>query len=437
VFFGLAFLGLAFSSSLEGASPNAERPEVEGTRDLEFRHQAEFLGLETEVAMPTVRRERMPRAMGDGAIDLLLIPDSTADRIMAFDPVNGDLYDPDFVPSDPENLATPIEVILSGDAQSLLVSDQVNDVVQQYALDGTYLGVFAPAGGADPSVVENLRGIDILETGHLLVTSAAGGNADSVAEFDLEGQFVGNFVEAGDGGLDDPWDITLAAGAYVSANGNDAILEFDPVTGDYVGDFAPIDSFPEQVSVAANGNLLVAVFSGNDQDVVELFPDGSVSSVIGVFEISGFRGIHELENGNLLASTGSGVYEIDRSGALIDTKITGVSGRFISRVTTPDALTVEISGVCPGEVDLSISGGTPGGEVAVLRGSGIGADEITTARCGSVVTGVENPFLRGLLALGDDGTATLTATVPPVGCGFPVQVLDGLTCELSAIANIP
>ena len=32
---------------------------------------------------------------------------------------------------------------------SILVSDQIDDVVQEYDLDGNYIGVFAPAGGAD------------------------------------------------------------------------------------------------------------------------------------------------------------------------------------------------------------------------------------------------------------------------------------------------
>ncbi|NUM49433.1 MAG: hypothetical protein HUU38_32435, partial [Anaerolineales bacterium] len=95
-----------------------------------------------------------------GTSGLLLIPDSTNKRVMAFDPISGDLIDADFVPADPTHLSTPVQAILSTSG-TLLVSDQINDVVQEYALDGNYLGIFAPAGGVNNAILDNIRGIQL------------------------------------------------------------------------------------------------------------------------------------------------------------------------------------------------------------------------------------------------------------------------------------
>ena len=108
---------------------------------------------------------------------LLLVPESTNDRVMAFDPTTGDLVDANFVPSDPTNLSTPIHAILSAGGDSILVSDQLNDVVQEYDLDGNFLGTFAPAGGPNPTILDNVRGIALRSNGNLLVTVGSGANA--------------------------------------------------------------------------------------------------------------------------------------------------------------------------------------------------------------------------------------------------------------------
>ena len=75
---------------------------------------------------PTRHERALLQLPGTG---LLLVPESTNDRVMAFDPTTGDLVDPDFIPADPTNLSTPIQAILASDGNSILVSDQINDVV--------------------------------------------------------------------------------------------------------------------------------------------------------------------------------------------------------------------------------------------------------------------------------------------------------------------
>ncbi|MBN3585992.1 hypothetical protein JYB64_26725, partial [Algoriphagus aestuarii] len=57
---------------------------------------------------------------------VLLVPDSSNGRVMAFDPQTGNLLDPDFIPYQEEaNLGTPIEVMLNPGGDGFWLSDQI------------------------------------------------------------------------------------------------------------------------------------------------------------------------------------------------------------------------------------------------------------------------------------------------------------------------
>lgn len=298
--------------------------------------EAERTGLDGSVPATAPTPDPQARAAARGMLPgagLLLIPESTNDRIMAFDPDTGNLIDPDFIPADPDNLSTPIEALQSADGMSFLVSDQIDDVVQQYDLDGNYIGVFAPAGGVDVAILDNLRGIAIdPANGHLLVTVGGGTNADAVAEFDTSGNYLGNRVVNGAGGLNSPFDV-LVDGSLLQVPGidSDAVHSFQ-INGSYVADLAPIDTFPEQIFRMDAGGYLVANFSGAQEGVVELDSTGSLVGVYDPASLGGYRGVYELPNGNILTTNGGGVHEIDRAGNLVETKIDGVSARFITFV---------------------------------------------------------------------------------------------------------
>lgn len=278
---------------------------------------------------PDARAAAIRGLVGAG---VLLIPESTNDRVMAFDPATGDLLDADFIPADPTNLSTPIHAILANDGNSILVSDQLEDVVQQYALDGTYLGVFAPAGGVDNTILDNVRGISLDATGNLLVSVGGGANDDAIAAFDTAGNFIGNRVANSAGGLDSPFDVVInGSELLVGGITSDALHRYD-LAGTYIADLAPINTFPEQLQVLANGNVLVANFSGTQEGVMELTSAGAVVGISDPASLGGYRGVFELPNGNILTTNGGGVHEIDRAGNLVETKIAGVSARFIEFV---------------------------------------------------------------------------------------------------------
>jgi hypothetical protein len=271
---------------------------------------------------------------------VLLIPDSANDRVMAFDPLTGDLIDPNFIPPDPTNLTTPIEALLNATQTGILVSDQVNDVVQEYNLLGTFVRVFAPAGGDDEDILDNPRGIALRENGNLLVTVGDGTNANAVAEFNLGGTFIGNFIANGAGGLMSPFDIVMREFDYLVSGINDDTIHRYDLAGKVLPNFAPIDGFPEQVAEAANRNVLVANFTGTQTGVVEYTRTGLLVGIYNPPSLSQYRGVYDLPNGNILTTTSAGVFEISRAGTLVDTKISDVNARFIhlARLRPPGAV---------------------------------------------------------------------------------------------------
>ncbi|MFU8771723.1 MAG: hypothetical protein ACNA8H_04795 [Anaerolineales bacterium] len=266
---------------------------------------------------------------------VLLIPDSTNKRIMVFDPASGDLIDPDFILLEDEPTGTIIHAILGPEGDSLLISDQTRDVVHQYDLEGNYLGIFAPAGGADTDILDNIRGISLRPNGHLLVTTSAGGNAHAIAEFDTQGEFLGNFIDNGSGGLDSPFDVygRVETDWLVSSINSNQVLQYEWDTGDPIGEFAPISSFPQQILQIENTNVLVGNFSGT-QGVYEFMADGTLVDIYNPAGVSNYRGVYELLNGNILTTTSGGVFEINRDGELVETKYSGQS-RFIEFVQLP------------------------------------------------------------------------------------------------------
>jgi len=263
---------------------------------------------------------------------LLLIPESSNDRVMAFDPMTGDLIEENFIPADPANLSTPQHALLNPAQTGILVSDQVDDVVQEYDLSGSYIGVFAPQAGGP--TLNNLRGMEYHPSGDLLVSSGDG----MIHRFDPAGAYVGEFIPSGTGGMTDPYDILYRSNEddfLVAGIDNDAIYQYD-VNGAFIGMFTPLGSinFPEQISIAqSNNNVLVCGFSLPSG----LYEYTSTGTYVNVYNITtGIRGNYELGNGNILVTKGDGVFEIDRNNVLISTKYTGVSARLISFVPQPN-----------------------------------------------------------------------------------------------------
>ncbi|MEU4569886.1 S8 family serine peptidase [Micromonospora sp. NPDC023956] len=349
--------------------------------------------------------EQRVRLLRDG---VLLIPNSgSATRgVMAFDPHSGKLIDPQFVrhvPWDPStSLYTPFQIVAKPDGTGFLMSDQVQSVVTEHGLDGSFHRVFAPAGGGDdPTVMANTRGIALSPRGTVLVTVAGQSNAHSVVEFDADGTYLGTFIAPGADGLKSPWGITFRADdVLVSGSDSDAIHSFSRDGGRANPRFFAGLSWPGQMVEQANGNVLVASWgSGSTPGVWEMDRDGKLIGVYTPPGGTGYQGVHPLGNGNILVTSSRGVHEIDRNGRLVEVENDKGAARFVTHVRLPDLQPC----VTPDEVPW----------LSVDRASaGTGAGRSTEVTVSLDSTGLAAGTYRAQLCVTSDDATTPLVTVP-------------------------
>ena len=264
------------------------------------------------------------------ATSFLMFSESTNDKIWAINATTGDVINPDYIPTDLVNLTTPIQAKLSP-LGKISISDQGADGVFSYDTSGAPLGILAPAGGVNLTLLDNVRGHNYRSNGNLLVTVGSSGNANSIAEFDNLGNYVGQFITAGSGGLNSPWDILIrTADVLVSASSSDAIHRYD-LNGNYLDDFylaGTTSYFPEQMKELSNSNVAVADF-GVGGGVKIYSNTGTLLTSLTV--VTANRGVHDLPNGNFLTTNAAGLFEINgTTGDTVRQIIAGVSGRFIT-----------------------------------------------------------------------------------------------------------
>jgi hypothetical protein len=273
---------------------------------------------------------------------LVLVPDSQADRIMLLDYTNGDIVDENFIPANPGNLSTPVKA-QQHPAGFITVSDQIEDAVLSFDSSGTFLGIFAPAGGVNNAILDNARGHAYLPNKHLVVCNFAGGNAHAVVEFDSVGNYVGNFIAPGSGGLESPWDMLLrTSDLLVSASGTDAVLQYD-LNGNFIDIFAANLNFPRQIIEFPDGRVGVANFSPGSQSGIYIYSADGDTLIDFINTIGSNRGLLLLKNGNLLTSNATGIWEIDiHSGAVVDS-IINISGQHFGLYIVPQSGLPEIT----------------------------------------------------------------------------------------------
>lgn len=291
--------------------------EISGIQNPNSLHGADYSLTKAHITLKEIPAE-----------GIILVPNSENNTVMALDPETGELIDAQYFPPEAENLSTPIEIIYNG--MTYFISDQLKKLIQEFDTDGMFTGTFAPAGGEDQAILSNIRGFHLRENGNILVTVAGGDNAHSVAEFDTEGIYIGNFITNGAGGLDGPWDILHRPefdDYLVSANGSAGIHRYDN-EGNFIEMFATGLSFPEQMQLLGNGNVLVANFSGAS-GLYEFDSDGNQ---VGYFNVvTSLRGVHELPDGNILVTKNGGVYKINRENQSLGLMVAG-NARFITLV---------------------------------------------------------------------------------------------------------
>lgn len=282
------------------------------------------------------------------ATDVLLIPDSTADSVWVFDAFDGSLINSAFI-TDPGSdggidvFDRPMEVLVASDG-SLLVTDQFANVVSQFHQDGSFVGILSLGGIEDTNIMNNIRGGHVLTNGagagDVLVTNSGAFNDLVVSQKNVkrldptDGSEKVDFAFNRYGGIRGPFDIIEYNGeVLVTDEGQDKIVRYT-LDGKFNERFTsalavPQLDFPQQMAVASNGNLLVCAFSSGF--ILEFDSSGSLVGQYDPGTLELYRGIVELGNGNLLVTTNSGVFEVTRTGLVVETEAAGNGFRYITK----------------------------------------------------------------------------------------------------------
>lgn len=264
-----------------------------------------------------------------GADEYLMVTDWTFDRVYLFKKQNGDLVDTAFIPSSPTVLASPKMAMQHFNGRSILVADQITDGVFRFDTNGVYNGLFAPNGGINNSILDNIRGVRYRANNNLLVCVASGASQNTIQQFDTGGVHIGTFIS--NANLNSPFDILYRTNDILISNssGPNFITRFD-LNGNFLSNFYTGSnfSFPQQLQRLANGNILVAAFI-SPSGIVTLDSNGSFLRLQN--SVTGVRSVYLLDNGRYLVSNGSGIHEVDSSsGALLRTVVTGTSFQYIT-----------------------------------------------------------------------------------------------------------
>ena len=289
------------------------------------------------------------------AQDVILIPDSNADSVWVFSAADGSLIDNAFI-TDPGSdggvdvFDRPVEVLVSLDG-TLLVTDQFANVISQFNADGSYIGILSLGGVEDTNIMNNIRGGHVLTqgdgAGDVLVTNSGAFNDLVVSQKNVkrlssaDGSEKVDFAFNRYGGIRGPFDVIEYNGEVLVADeGQDKIVRYtldgkfnERFTSSFV---VPQLDFPQQMAIAGNGNLLVCSFSNG---VILEFD--SAANLVGQYDpgtLDLYRGIAELDNGNLLVSTTTGVFEVTRGGVVVETEAAGTGFRYMTRFAPPPGL---------------------------------------------------------------------------------------------------
>ena len=266
----------------------------------------------------------------------LMVTDWTGDQVYLFNAANGDLADPNFIPTANPQLQSPKHALQHPNGKQIVVSDQISDVVQRFDTNGTYLGIFAPNTGVNTSIVDNMRGIAFRPNNNILVTVGSSANQNTVQQFDSAGVHIGTFIPSGN--ITSPFDILIRTGdLLVSCSSGSDVVRYD-LSGGFLSIFntGTDISFSQQMHRIPGGRIAVSSFSTPNSGLTIL--DSTGVFVNRLTAITGNRGVFLLGNGHYMVTNSAGVHEIDSvSGSVIRTIVTGSSFQYVSYYN-PDIL---------------------------------------------------------------------------------------------------
>jgi hypothetical protein len=264
-----------------------------------------------------------------GPGEFLVVPDSTNDILVTFNPFDGSLINSNFA-----TIAggTPKHALQVGN--EIWVSNQINDNIDRFSLTGSFI---SSIGGA----MDNIKGMAVVGN-EVWVTNAGTNNGapgDAIVKVDIATGSVSGF-SATDGAL---FDVVNYQGQVLGSDFDNENLDFFDSSGSFVSVFHDSDGvsgidFPQQLFVRDDGGILAAGFSppsgvfaydaaGNDPGIVAGLDGGA-------------RGVYELGNGNIMWTNGGGVWVTDPNTGQTLNVYDGGGAQYIDFVAIPAPGTV-------------------------------------------------------------------------------------------------
>lgn len=264
----------------------------------------------------------------------LLIPESSNDQVMLFDQFDGSLINPSFIDLSTQDAGTPINAVVAGG--EIWVTDQIRDKVTRWSLDGTtYLGAITGA-------MDNIRGLEVVGSKAYISSSGTNNGApgEAVVIADIPtATLTGDWFHAGSEGSGDPFDVLDFDGRLLVNDIDDEDIDLFDYDGTFIQTFHDSDGingidFSEQMALSSDG-VLSAGFS-SPAGIYEYDNDGNQ---INYWDVgSGNRGVYELGNGNILFTSGDGVFILNPDTGGVTPSYEGVSARFIDPIPEPATL---------------------------------------------------------------------------------------------------
>jgi WD40 repeat protein len=142
------------------------------------------------------------------------------------------------------------------------------------------------------------------------------GDPPSVLRYDLTGNFLGDFVTPGSGGIDLPQMLTYGpdGNLYVASFGSQNVLRYNGVTGEFIDVFVPAGSGglggAFGVTFGPDGNLYVTSYFYSSPPGVRRY-NGKTGTFIDVFVQGEFHTPAFGPDGNLYVTSSTGVLRFD------------------------------------------------------------------------------------------------------------------------------
>ncbi|MFL9835121.1 T9SS type A sorting domain-containing protein [Chryseobacterium terrae] len=262
---------------------------------------------------------------------------TNAKKIIQLDATDGTVINSNFIDLSLQGAGFPKGIAQVGD--HIWITDQTLDRIYIYTTAGAYVSSIT-------TNLNNNRGLTVVNNNEVWVSNGDTGNGateDTIVRFSTTGTLLGTYP-APNTVVFDVVDNNNGT-VYVSGLDTNGIQKLD-YSGVSQGNLVAPGVFQnlQQINLMASGNLLAVVFqthntSGNVAGVYSI--STANGAILNTWPVSDLRGVIEMGNGNILYTTGTGLYQIDVATGVKTQLLTG-SLQFMCKATIQQLAVKEV-----------------------------------------------------------------------------------------------